>query len=110
MVGYSQQLVVGPTGTIAWDAVTVSQGVISYEIWLKSDTAEIFVEEIAVIAYTYDISAYENVLNIGVKTKLTIGSEVYMSSTNWSGENGVYTPIPFVLWQAVGKVKNMRIE
>lgn len=110
-VGISQQLYIGPTHTISWDAVTAPQGVVSYEIWLDDNGTEIFVEETTTTIYTVDITAYENVLNIGVKTVITIGTDPpKMSGINWSHENGVYTPVPFVLWQTVEKVKNMRIE
>lgn len=111
MVGFTQQLYIGPTHTISWDAVTAPQGIISYEIWLDDNGTEIFVEEITAPIYTVDITAYENILNIGVVTLLTIGTDSPIKSAiNWSNENGIYTPIPFVLWQAVSKVKNMRIE
>ncbi len=111
MVGYSQQLYIGPTHTITWDAVIAPQGVVSYEVWLDNNGTEIFIEEITATTYTVDITAYENVLNIGVATLLTIGTDPPIKSIiNWSNENGVYTPIPFVLWRAVPKVKNMRIE
>lgn len=109
-VGVSQQLYIGPTHTITWDAVTAPQGIVSYEIWLDDNGTEIFVEEITATTYTVDIMAYENILNIGVKTLLTIGINTESSAINWSHENGVYTPIPFVLWQDVPKVKNMRVQ
>lgn len=111
IVGYSQQLFIGPEHTISWDPVVAPQGVVSYEIWLDNNGTEIFVEEITATTYTVDITAYENVLNVGIKTLLTVGTNPPVGSTiNWSNENGVYTPIPFVLWRAVPKVKNMRIE
>lgn len=110
MVGYSQQLFIGPEHTITWDAVTVPQGIVSYEIWLDDSGTEIFIEEIIATTYTIDITAHENVLNVGVKTLLTIGINTESSEINWSDENGVYTPIPFVLWRAVPKVKNMRVQ
>lgn len=110
-IGISQQLSIGPEHTISWDAVTAPQGIISYEIWLDDNGTEIFIEEITATTYTVDITAYENVLNIGVVTLLKIGTNSPIKSAiNWSNENGIYTPIPFVLWQAVPKVKNMRIE
>lgn len=110
-VGFSQQLYIGPTHTITWDAVIAPQGIVSYEIWLDDNGTEIFIEEITATTYMVDITAYENVLNIGVSTLLTIGTDPPIKSIiNWSNENGVYTPIPFELWQAVPKVKNMRIE
>ena len=110
-IGYSQQLYIGPEHTITWDAITAPQGIVSYEIWLDDNGTEIFVDEVTMPPYTVDITAYENVLNIGVITLLTIGTNPSIKSAiNWSHENGVHTPIPFVLWQAVAKVKNMRIE
>ena len=108
-VGYSQQLHIGPIHTIEWDAVISPQGVISYEIWLRDVAGtEIFVTEVSDTMYTVDISVYEDVLDIGVDTKLVFNGVSYHSGINWSNINGEWTPDPFVLWRAVRKVKNLR--
>lgn len=108
-MGYSQQLYIGNTHIIEWDAVTTPQGIISYEIWLKdADGIEIFIAETSDIIYTVDISGQEGIINIGVKTKLVYDSVTYHSDINWSNINGVWTPDPFVLWRAVPRVKNLR--
>ncbi len=108
-VGYSQQLYIGTTHTIEWDAVITPQGVISYEVWLKDvEGTEIYVTEISDTMYTVDISGQEGIINIGVKTKLVYDSITYRSDINWSDVNGLETPDPFVLWRAVPRVKNLR--
>ena len=107
-LGYSQELVIGTPQTISWDAVTVSQGIITYEVAIKDSLNNITaLGETAGLTYSYDVPSGGEYV-VGVRTKLVIGTTTYYSDWNWSDVDGVSTPNPFVLLQAVPVPLNLR--
>jgi hypothetical protein len=89
--------------TIEWDAVT-DTGAISYEVYFApypvADPQNVdtltFVEETALLESTVTF-ATEGKYAVGVRTKKVIDGETLFSEVNWSYENGVNTPNPFIV-------------
>ena len=107
-IGYSQELVIGTTQNIQWNAVSVPQGTVSYEIGLKDSSDNVTIlGETTELSYTFDVPSGDT-YSVGVRTKLIIDTTTYYSEWNWSDVDGESTPNPFVLLQAVPAPKNLR--
>ena len=107
-IGYSQELVIGTQQTISWDAVSVSQGTISYEVGLRDSSNSVTVlGETTDLSYTFDVPSGDTYV-VGVRTKLVLDGNTYYSDWNWSDVDGESTPNPFVLLQAVPAPLNLR--
>lgn len=107
-IGYSQELVIGTTQTISWDAVSVSQGTVSYEVALKDSQDNITVlGETTDLTYTFDVPSGGEYV-VGVRTKLVINDTTYYSDWNWSDIDAESTPSPFVLLQSVPAPLHLR--
>lgn len=89
-IGYSQQ-----DYTIAWNEVVMS-GDITYEIYLKKNNIETLIGETDLLEYTINLED-EGLYIVGVRTKRVFENNTTYSDMNWSNEDGVFTPNPFVL-------------
>ena len=107
-LAYSQELVIGTPQAINWDAVTVSQGTISYEVALKDSSDNVtMLGETTELTYNFDVPSGGEYV-VGVRTKLIIDTTTYYSDWNWSDVDSASTPNPFVLLQSVPVPLNLR--
>lgn len=89
--------------TVAWDPVSDS-GAISYEVYMSSypvvdpldPGAHILVLETTATEAVVTFPV-EGKYAVGVRTKKSIDDEELYSEINWSYENGVNTPNPFIV-------------
>ena len=108
-LAYSQELVIGTPQTINWDAVSVSQGMVSYEVALKDSSDNVtMLGETTDLTYNFDVPTGGEYV-VGVRTKLIIGTNLpQYSDWNWSNIDGTSTPSPFVLLESVPVPQNLR--
>jgi len=96
---FAQEVQFGSTVPIAWDAVTVTIGTVSYEVFLTpfpyAGGQE--VSQGVTTLLEYDIAVPEGRWLVGVRAIKTEGADEYYSDINWSHVNGVDTPNPFYL-------------
>ena len=103
--------------TVAWDQVS-DTGTISYEVFvapyplpdpLDLGTLDPPIETTALEA-TVSFSI-EGSFTVGVRTKKSIDGEILYSDINWSFENGVNTPNPFIVGYYIppAAVLNLRL-
>ena len=113
VVGWSQQVIYDPTPTADWDTAVYDPTVMvfyAYELGVMDSVTQ---EEFIVGAttdtqHTWDISSYENIVYLGVRTVVTLSQDMVidgieyqvgdqiLSVWNWSHEDGAFTPNPFV--------------
>lgn len=104
--------------TVAWDPVS-DTGTITYEVFItpypivdpQNPGAHNLVGETAATDYTITFQT-EGKYAVGIRTKKSIDGEIFYSDINWSDENGVYTPNPFILGYYIPPdvVTNFRME
>jgi len=97
-----QQVIYDNTVTIAWDAVAPIEGsTITYEVAYAplNDIGNVtIIAETALLEYDVTVMTSVDTV-VGVRTIQTIDSngQIFFSSWNWSHENGLATPNPFIL-------------
>jgi hypothetical protein len=104
--------------TVAWDPV-IDSGAISYEVHVSpypvvdplDPGAHTLVLETPATEAVVTFQA-EGRYAIGVRTKKSIDGEELFSEINWSSENGVHTPNPFIVGYYVGPAApvNLRLR
>ena len=109
---FAQQVIPTNQITIVWnesDSVSTLPGTYSYEVFSMPETLDRTVEtnwvavgEVSVLTSTVTFTV-EGKHIVGVRTKrvLADGVTVLYSPVNWSDENGVNTPNPFVVFYGI---------
>jgi hypothetical protein len=89
--------------TVAWDPV-IATGTVSYEVFIAPFPvpADLDTGPLNLVLETASTEAVvtfpeEGKYIIGIRTKKSIDGDVLYSDINWSHENGIATPNPFIL-------------
>ena len=85
--------------TVGWDEVVPldAEDIITYRLYTQLGSTEIMVDEVSALEYTFTFDT-EGIYTVGVQAvrNHTNGDPEQVSIINWSDENGVWTPSPFV--------------
>jgi hypothetical protein len=111
-----QEVYYGNQVTVEWDSVSDS-GAISYQVYVspypvvapQDPGAHTFVLETTETEAVVTFKA-EGKYAVGVRTKKSIDGEELFSEINWSLENGVNTPDPFIVGYYVGPAAPLNLR